>query len=355
MERHAARLSCALTAVVAAGLFMAAPADAQTALIIDHTCTDLDRVPAYWIDAAKQLTIHYGHTSHGSQVNSGAELLEQIDSFYSFARRASNTEGLPPVEDPPALRMYDGNPPETYITPEDYWSTEDGRDRTRAVADTGNYNYSMWSWCGQVSSASESYITTYLTVMSGFEAEYTAMRFILMTGHTDGSGVDGTLNTRNNQIRNYATANGMILFDFADIESWDPDGTWYLPLGCNDYGSYDGGDWPAEWCAANPDSDLCQSCSCAHSQSLICNLKGRAFWWMMARLAGWGGIVHADCNCDTNINFDDIDAFVSALTNRTDYETAYPMCSWYNADCNNDGTVNFNDIDVFVDTLVGGE
>ena len=112
------------------------------AIIIDHTCTDLSEIPDEWIEKAKNLTIHYAHTSHGSQITSGVENLETQHSEYSFARRASSTEGLPPVEYPPALRMYDGNPPETYISPDDYWDGESGMDRTRAVAATGNYNFS---------------------------------------------------------------------------------------------------------------------------------------------------------------------------------------------------------------------
>ena len=34
----------------------------------------------------------------------------------------------------------------------------------------------------------------------------------------------GNVNQRNEQIRNYARNNNKILFDFADIESFDPDG-----------------------------------------------------------------------------------------------------------------------------------
>jgi len=319
--------------------FGASAAQAQSGLIIDHHCTDLSKVSAYWIDQAKLLTIHYAHTSHGSQVNSGADRLELDYPFYSIARRTSETEGLPPEEDPPALRMYDGNPPETYITPEDYWSTVDGCDRTRAVADTGNYDFSMWSWCGQVSSASEAWILEYLETMAQFEVEYPDMRFILMTGHTDGSYVEGNLNQRNQQMRDYCLANDMVLFDFADIESWDPDGVWYLPLGCDDYGNYDGGDWPAEWCAANPGSDLCASCSCAHSQALICNLKGRAFWWMMARLAGWVGSPIGDVDNDDDIDLVDL-AILLSVYDECDGDSGYDP----RADFDGNGCIDLTDL-----------
>lgn len=269
------------------------------AIIIDHTCTDLSQVPDYWLDQAKNLTIHYAHTSHGGQINSGLLVLEAVDPVkYSFARRASGTEGLPPIEDPPALRMYDGNPPETYISPNDYWDGESGMDRTRAVADTGNYNLSMWSWCGQQSGNTEATTQSYIDTLNTLESEYPEMRFIYMTGHTDGTGETGNLNVRNNQVRDFCIANGKILFDFADIESYDPNGNYFLDKGAEDDCDYwiDSvkHNWADEWCAAHPGSDLCISCSCAHSKPLNCNQKARAVWWMMARLAGWDGLPEND-------------------------------------------------------------
>ena len=193
-------------------------------IIIDHTCTDITQIPDYWLEKAKELTIHYAHTSHGSQINSGILNLESQDIKYSIAIRTSSSAGLPPVEDPPALRMYDGNPPETYISPEDYWDGESGKNRTRAVADTRDYDFSMWSWCGQVSGASESYIKNYLNTLNQFENEYPDMRFIYMTGHLDGSGQTGNLHVRNEQIRNYCIVNNKVIFDFDDIERYDNDG-----------------------------------------------------------------------------------------------------------------------------------
>ena len=41
----------------------------QQPIIIDHTCIDLNQIPAQYIDNAKaNLWIGYGHTSHGSQL-----------------------------------------------------------------------------------------------------------------------------------------------------------------------------------------------------------------------------------------------------------------------------------------------
>jgi len=47
---------------------------------------------------------------------------------------------------------------------------------------------------------------------------------LYMTGHLTGTGASGNVNVRNNQIRNFCLANNKILYDFADIESDDPDG-----------------------------------------------------------------------------------------------------------------------------------
>jgi len=60
-----------------------------------------------------------------------------------------------------------------------------------------------------------------------------------------------------------------------------------------------------------------------------------------------------DLDCDADVDFDDINPFVLALSGEAAYLAEYPQCVWLNADCNGDGAVDFDDINAFV-ALLGG-
>ncbi|MFC1711834.1 hypothetical protein ACFLZ1_04600 [Patescibacteria group bacterium] len=264
----------------------------STPLIVDHRAVlEFNQIPDYWLEQAKQFNFHYAHTSHGSQIISGLRALETENAKYNIS--VMNAGSLPPTSltcDANSLCIYSGNPPETYITPEDYWSTQSGIDRTRAVANTGFFDFSMWSWCSQQETNTTSTVQTYLNTMNSFDQDYPNMHFLYMTGHTvfDQNDPNSTLRQNNQMVKEYVIANNKVLFDYDDIERFNPDGVEYTNANDNCV-------WCIDWCNAHPNDCNVLPESCAHSASsagdtrvsYLCKAKAQAFWWMMAKLAGW--------------------------------------------------------------------
>lgn len=266
-------------------------------LIIDHTSVQkFEQIPDQWLNAAKKLTIHYAHTSHGMQIISGLKYIsEKIDqekyriSYITYyADHPDPTTALPAEQNPPALRIAD-----TGRKPEGYWSTEEGLKETKSFAATGLFNYSMFGWCGELSGSLDlkQYIDDYLNALDQLEKEYPNMRFIYFTAPTDGFPAYSKLRQNNEQIRKYCIDHNKILYDFADIESWDPDGNFYTDnYSCS---------WCEDWCKKHPDEcvDLPPDMNsgiptcCPHSHGYNCLIKGKSYWYMMARLAGWDGSI----------------------------------------------------------------
>jgi hypothetical protein len=227
--------------------------------------------------------IFYVHTSHGSQIITGIGLLEAED---------------PSLAPPPFLELSDdlGAEGDTSWAPQTRYYLEHP---------SYDFNMAMFSWCGGVSSTSEQGIDIYLAKMEELEADYPGVTFIYMTGHLDGTGPGGNLYLRNNQIRDYCSSHDKMLFDFADIESYEPDGIYYPD-------ESDACNWCYDWCAAHD----CPSCGCAHSHCQNCYLKGKAWWWMMARVAGWNPDYDPSCgDADGNglVNVSDAVHFIGYI------------------------------------------
>ena len=162
-------------------------------------------------------------------------------------------------------------------------------------------NVIIWSWCGQASGRSEQeMIDTYLSPMSQLESDYPDVTFVYMTGHADGTGETGNLHLRNQQIRNYCITNNKVLYDFYDIECYDPDGKYFGDKNVNDDCSYTGGNWAIEWQSSHIEGVDWYNCSAAHTQPLNANLKAYAAWWLWASLAGWAPVT--DVKNFQNIN-----------------------------------------------------
>jgi hypothetical protein len=304
--------------LLSAGIYLNAGAQ----ILIDHHCTDLGKIPSTWIDAARNnLRISYQHSSHGSQLVRGLYTLSQVYPSLTFNWTGqdyylANADvcGLQPGVFLNDFGMLDCSG-DLGLYGDLTW-----RDQTiDLINDASNdRNVVIWSWCGGVSDNDITGIDRYLNAMDSLEQIFPSVTFVYMTGHLDGTGTPGTLNQMNNRIRTFCATNNKILFDFADIESYDPDGLInFMNLLATDGCQYDstgsgdpwsGPNWAANWINNNPGDSLAieaSSCGeCMHSEHLNCMLKGRAFWWLLARIAGWNGIASVpETNNSTQIQF----------------------------------------------------
>ena len=303
-------------------VILATPLLAQTSFVIDHNHTDLSQIPDNWIDSAKKnLKIIYFRRSHGSHIDvGGMAALRRFSATYAdkYNYNETGTGGALKL----AVQWHSVD-----FEPDTWYSI------TRAYLDdpaNADINVAMWAW------SSKFYVSdvqAYLDTMEAFIRDYgpngtkiqagvrtVPVTFIFQTACSQASDAANQIVYEQNQlIRQHCADNNRILFDFNDIETYNPDGV-YFGDG-NPDGSYSGlkrldddisynldgggrGNWGIEWNNAHPSSELAQLSAdnictvCEHSDQrenpdednsrLHCVLKGRAAWWMWAKLAGWG-------------------------------------------------------------------
>jgi hypothetical protein len=273
-----------------AGVLLAAGVCRAEPVVIDHRHTDITALTQARIERAKAvLHIAYGHTSHGSQLTDG------MSGLVGFANGGGKGLALPEN-----LFAWNNGGTGGALDLHDYAMGGDVGYYPQWVQNTTNYlnnpanadvNVIIWSWCGQMDDKCSAGTLTneYLAPMAALEAAYPDVVFVYMTGHVD-IWDDADNKAACEAIRLWCSTGNRVLYDFNDIEHWDPDGTYYEFVNddCSVYGGPGGsatGNWATEWQDSHVQNTDWYSCGSAHSQPLNANQKAYAAWALWGALA----------------------------------------------------------------------
>jgi len=317
-------------------------------IIADHTVVDLyGEIPQYWIDQVKQMLVVIPGESHGRGIIYGLELLAADDPNYAIDPTWFGAPEGPTTDHLRLARTFwDGSNWHDWGGEEDFWTSEAARTTMRSNFDYMQDNQSNpidalgFGWCWDMTwlngpqgeadpvydvrwsgstvggpdgnlpwglDSDDSSLTTnsvnlqtYLSAVDSYNAHDSESVTFFSTGPVDRD--SAALSPANSEasyarylkhqaIRDYVAANGGVLFDYADILSWEagqqyteewqghayPTGVPTLATGGAGYG----GTNPGVHERADGDS---------HISEEACLRLGKAMWWMLARLAGWNGI-----------------------------------------------------------------
>jgi hypothetical protein len=320
------------------------PALAQTSqkIIADHNAVALyDQIPQSYFNEVKKMWVTVPGESHSAAYRDGCQLLENLDSKFAVSVQESGTPAAYTDQHLRISRATWGDL--THATgwrygygEEDWFTSAPAIAQTKAhltYANTNGFNIAAmgFGWCWDMTwhasgwtdiendldpvynvhwdgstvygpegntrwglDAADQALTgnsvcldTYLNATEEYIAHCLANNYptqmFFTTGPVDGGAAAGERGyqryLKNQRIRDHVNANNRVLFDYADILCWDNSGvqsttTW------QDYGGT-----TQTFPRIVPAFDTEET---GHIDNDAALRLGKAMWWMLARIAGWG-------------------------------------------------------------------
>ena len=257
--------------------------------IAGHQATALAAIPPVWLAAAKNLKVHLMGRSHSTQVTVGLSRLEADSTNYSCA---TGWFSLP--EDAGTLNIYGAQSGTPYCDFAFYLNNSDGIPGNFTDAQSIHavlmrapaLSVSVFLWCRDLDSMTSNQVHDYLVQLALLEAQYTNVQFVYATGNADADGAAGHLRARNNrQIRDWVKlGNNRLLFDYEDIITHAWNGSSWIQSTYTLNGTNVPFINPAYNPAVNgPEYEY------THANETGCREVAKAFWFLLARIAGWEG------------------------------------------------------------------
>ncbi len=272
----------------------------------------LRSIPDSYITTARtSLHVAYNHTSHGTHVSYGAYGLPDYKTGDAtrFGISTAAESGKLDFRDQDIGGAY----PDLSTADADWsiWLTQ-----VRSYLDdpaNAAINVMMWSWCDITGHSVANYLSSMQTLINEYgpggskigsgvgDTRTTPVTFIFMTGHAVAGSNTGSGNPRDQAalITAYCNAHHYFCIDYYSIDTHTMDGTYYEDTGDNgDSASYGGNfyeDWEnghtlgTHWYQSKDYPGGTATVGAHNTQYITANRKAYAFWWVLARIAGYPG------------------------------------------------------------------
>ena len=266
-----------------------------TPLIVDHTY-DLTIVPDSVLAKVRNMTdvVHYAHRSDGSAVPFGLQALSALDSSrYPYAEGYTSV----PTERSHGIRFWNGMVSSDYIYPADYWMSDAGRKNLATILTSNSkIRYTSWTFCNEDDywgltdqGGDNGSLGSYIRIMDYLEQQHPNVTFIYQTAAMRDAGSESSNVNQaifNDSLRHWARLHNKVLFDFADLD------VWYKGSAHTDTFRFTNALGVAKdtvvpfqnpgWLAGNGATN-----NGHHANDSMGVDKGKAWWYLMARLTGW--------------------------------------------------------------------